>query len=242
MTTVAIMQPTYLPWCGYFAMIDQADVFVLLDTVAIDKKSWQTRNRIRTRDGHVVWLSVPTHAHQGQPLNEVEIVDNGWQAKHWRTIEQAYSHTPGWPDVGDAIEWAYRSTARTLTGLTSNIIVDIAATVGITTPIVKASSLAPSRTDKIGRIEDLCHAVHADVLLDTRGATFLESVILEDVQTESFDYDHPTYPQGKQEWQSHLSIIDLIAHCGTNSLTTIRIGFYDSTREPTAQQARPTHE
>jgi hypothetical protein len=240
MTRVAIMQPTYLPWCGYFAMIDQADIFVLLDIVAIDKKSWQTRNRIRTRDGHVVWLSVPTHAHQGQPLNQVEIVDNGWQQKHWRTIEQAYSHTTGWPIIKDALEQAYREPVHYLTDFTSDLIERLAN--DVLTPIVKASSLRPTRLDKIGRIEDLCHAVHADSLLDTRGATFLENVTLEDVQTEWFDYDHPTYPQGQQEWQSHLSIIDLIAHCGPNSLTTIRSGFYDSTREPTAQQARPTHE
>ncbi len=95
MTTVAIMQPTYLGWLGYFDMIDQADTFILLDNVAISKKSWQTRNRILARDDRVQWLSVPTHAHQGQPLNEVEVVKTeAWQLKHIRAIEAAYQHAP----------------------------------------------------------------------------------------------------------------------------------------------------
>ena len=39
--TVAIMQPSYLPWMGYFDMMDQCDLFVLLDCVQFDKRSWQ---------------------------------------------------------------------------------------------------------------------------------------------------------------------------------------------------------
>ena len=43
---ISIMQPTYLPWSGYFSMIKNADIFVFLDDVQFDKRSWQQRNRI----------------------------------------------------------------------------------------------------------------------------------------------------------------------------------------------------
>ena len=56
MTTVCIMQPAYLPWMGYIDMIDQADLFVLLDTVEVSKQSWQTRNRVVNQAGKVQWL------------------------------------------------------------------------------------------------------------------------------------------------------------------------------------------
>lgn len=48
---VAITQPTYLPWLGYFDLVDQVDMFVVLDTVQFEKQSWQQRNRIKTPTG-----------------------------------------------------------------------------------------------------------------------------------------------------------------------------------------------
>ena len=58
MRTAAIMQPTYLPWMGYFDLMDQSDVFVFLDSVQFDKRSWQQRNRIKTPTGELM-LTVP---------------------------------------------------------------------------------------------------------------------------------------------------------------------------------------
>src|SRR3989338_7823187 len=58
MKTAVIMQPTYLPWLGYFDLMDQADVFVLLDSVQFDKRSWQQRNRIKSPRGELM-LTVP---------------------------------------------------------------------------------------------------------------------------------------------------------------------------------------
>ena len=55
--TIAIMQPTFLPWLGYFYMIDKADEFVFLDNVQFDKRSWQQRNKIKTPNGDD-WITV----------------------------------------------------------------------------------------------------------------------------------------------------------------------------------------
>ena len=59
---VVITQPTYLPWLGYFELVAQADVFVFLDTVQFERQSWQSRNKIRSSDGRIHWLSVPVIA------------------------------------------------------------------------------------------------------------------------------------------------------------------------------------
>src|SRR6185436_12619903 len=93
MTTVAIMQPAYLPWQGYIDMIDQADLFVLLDTVWVSKQSWQTRNRVVNKAGKVQWLSVPTNAELWMLLQEVRIKDDGrWRRKHKKTLEAISDH------------------------------------------------------------------------------------------------------------------------------------------------------
>jgi hypothetical protein len=57
--TAAIMQPTYLPYLGYFHLIAEADVFIFLDDVQFARRSWQSRNRILGAGGEVM-LSGPT--------------------------------------------------------------------------------------------------------------------------------------------------------------------------------------
>jgi aspartate/methionine/tyrosine aminotransferase len=58
MTRVAIMQPTYLPWAGYFGLMQSVDLFIILDSVQFAKRSWQQRNQIKTMNGPL-WLTVP---------------------------------------------------------------------------------------------------------------------------------------------------------------------------------------
>ena len=69
---VAIHQPHYLPWLGYFAKWAAADRFIFLDTVQYEKNGWQNRNRVKTPDGPR-WLTVPVHARLGTPIREVTI-------------------------------------------------------------------------------------------------------------------------------------------------------------------------
>ena len=52
------MQPTYLPWSGFFNLISDVDVFVILDDVQFEKQSWQSRNRI-LQNGKELMLSIP---------------------------------------------------------------------------------------------------------------------------------------------------------------------------------------
>ena len=88
---VAISQPTYLPWSGYFDLIDQVDVFILLDDVQFEKQSWQQRNRIKTPVG-LQWLTVPVvfRGRLGQLIKDVEIRTADFCRDHCRAIELNY--------------------------------------------------------------------------------------------------------------------------------------------------------
>ena len=55
---LAIMQPTYLPWIGYFNLIHKSDIFVFLDSVQLTKRSWQVRNKIKDMSGEL-FLTIP---------------------------------------------------------------------------------------------------------------------------------------------------------------------------------------
>ena len=58
MKTVAVIQSNYIPWKGYFDIINDVDEFVFLDHVQFTPRDWRSRNRIKTREG-LLWLTVP---------------------------------------------------------------------------------------------------------------------------------------------------------------------------------------
>lgn len=93
--SVAIMQPTFLPWVGYFDLIDQADEFVFLDNVQFEKQSWQQRNRVLGHSGFE-WFTIPvlTKGRSEQKICDVEIKTADFPAKHLRRIEYLYAGAP----------------------------------------------------------------------------------------------------------------------------------------------------
>ena len=92
---MVIIQPSFLPWRGYFHLIQRSDIFVFYDDVQYDKHSWRNRNIIKTAQGPL-WITVPvlTRNKFGQKINEVQI-DNisnvGWGKRIWNSISLSYN-------------------------------------------------------------------------------------------------------------------------------------------------------
>jgi len=201
------MQPTYLPWRGYFDLIQDADTFVLLDNVQFSPQSWQQRNRIRQPDGRLHWLTVPVKKPHLQPLNQIEI-DHGrdWQRKHWASIQLSYHKQPGWQRLHRLLEPVYTSHAwQHLADLNAELIHLLAREQGITTPIRRASRLPLFHTDQRGRLVEICRHFNADAYLTTRGATYLDGLTQLAPGLPIVWFDYPDYPE------PHLSVIDDLA-------------------------------
>ncbi len=234
---VAISQPTYLGWPGYFALINAVDVFVLLDTVSVSKQSWQMRNRIRQPSGRTSWLSIPTHAHKGQPLKDVEIdYSRQWQRKHWATIKACYQGEECWENIA-WLENAYHIHHHSLGDLTSSLTATISASIGITTRITRASLMPPTRQGKTDRLEDILTHLDATTYVTTGGASYLDDIThLGPARVDRFTYQPTPYPQGSQPWLSHLSIVDLLAH-HPHPYDVINPSYPSGTCSPPAQNA-----
>ncbi len=92
-----ILQPAYIPWRGFFHLIQKADVFVFYDDVQYDRRGWRNRNRVKTANGST-WITVPVSS--AKPREDTTIVDvsidwsSDWARKHWSTIELAYKKAP----------------------------------------------------------------------------------------------------------------------------------------------------
>ena len=116
---VGIMQPTYLPWAGYFEMISNVDLFIILDNVQFEKKSWQHRNRIRTSSGELL-LTVPvnTVSKFSQLITEVQISRNtNFVRKHLTSIRNSYSKTKYFDQLFPELEQILNSNQNLLLDL-----------------------------------------------------------------------------------------------------------------------------
>jgi len=90
MKKIAIIQSNYIPWKGYFHIIQKVDHFVFLDTAQYTTRDWRNRNQIKTPEG-LKWLTVPANGTQSMKINEVKIDNSGdWRKKHLKALEKNY--------------------------------------------------------------------------------------------------------------------------------------------------------
>lgn len=225
---VTIMQPTYLPWIGYFDLMDNADVFVLFDTVQFEKQAWQQRNRIKTSENTARWLSVPVKQDLGQRIRDVTIdISNPWRRKHWGSIEQYYKRAPYWKPYSEGLAEIYAQPWDSLYNLNFTVINFLKDQIGITTRLVQASDI-PVSGEKVGLLVNICHNLTADVYLSpVRAADYIEKDNIfadEGITLQYHQYTHPVYPQLFGEFLPYMSMIDLLFNQGPKSLEIIRSG------------------
>ena len=106
MKKVAILQSNYIPWKGYFDLINSVDLFVFHDDIQYTKNDWRNRNRIKTSEG-VRWLTVPAGTSEKRLIHEVSFSDFSWQRKHWNLIRNSYAKAPYWNEYKDFFEDFY---------------------------------------------------------------------------------------------------------------------------------------
>jgi hypothetical protein len=228
---IAISQPTYLPWLGYFDLIDQVDTFVVLDTVQFEKQSWQHRNRIKTSTG-LQWLTVPVvfRDRLGQKILEVEIRDIKFWRKHLRGIEVNYRRAPFFEDYFPQVSSMLQDCSQGMRLLDLNVrfLSWFIELLGIPTPVVLASSLAQAgrRTELLANI---CQKLGASQYVSPLGsAVYLldEMRFFKDCSVEVVfqNYVHPEYRQLFPPFLTHACALDLLFNEGGRSREIIRGG------------------
>ncbi len=222
---VVVNQPTYLPWIGYFAMMDMADAFVFLDDVQLSVQSWQQRNRIKTANG-TQWLTVPIIRQPGQRICDVSINYNtDWQRKHWESIKQAYSKAPYFNDYAPYIQEMYRVKWFLLSDYTMNFARNIALLLNVKIPSIYTSSAMFSVGSKTDRLISLLTNIGATEYVSGKAAQkYIEPEKFESsgIELTWFDYKHPVYPQIRGEFAPYLSALDLLFNTGEKAIEYIR--------------------
>lgn len=222
---IAIMQPGYLPWLGFFELMQKCDIFVLLDDVQYTKKDWRNRNRIRTKDGWI-WLSVPvlTKNKHFQLINEAKINNSvDWKRKHLKAIEINYHKARYFKNYFSDLEKLYAYNWEYLVDLDVEIINWIAKELSIKTPTIKSSSFNRDGK-KEDKIINICKKLGARELYDSKAAQNIfniEKFLQNDIKVEFQDYRHPTYKQIYEPFIPYMSVVDLFFQYGPESLNIL---------------------
>lgn len=216
---VAIVQSNYIPWKGYFDLINIVDEFILFDDMQYTRRDWRNRNVIKTQTG-LQWLTIPV-AVKGkyfQKIKDTTISDPNWGKHHWETIKHSYSKARHYSAYKELFERLYLDSKQTfLSQINYRFIKAICELLGIETKI--SWSMDYNSVDgKTERLLDLCKQTGANEYISGPAAKdYLdeELFVREGIALRYMDYGaYPEYEQLAPPFEHRVSIIDLIFNTG----------------------------
>jgi WbqC-like protein family len=217
--SVAIVQSSYIPWKGYFDLIDSVDEFILYDDQQFTRRDWRNRNRIKTPQGPV-WLTIPVNVkgRYHQAVQETTVSDPGWTRRHWLTIEHAYRRAPHFDAHRDLLSRLYSECDDVfLSDVNRRFLDAFCELLGIGTRIVRSTEYEAngSRTE---RLVSLCRAAGATSYLSGPTArAYLDESLFDEAGIELRFMDYSGYPEYEQlypPFEHAVSVIDLLVHTG----------------------------
>ncbi len=217
---VAIHQPQFMPWLGYFDKILKCDVFVFLDNVQFKKNEFQNRNKIKTAQGWM-WLTVPVLFKFPQRINEVKINNRlQWRKKHLRGLEINYHKAPYFNDLFPRLKEFYSRESDLLADINKRSVVLLLEILEVKREIRLASQIGDLPEEPSERLAAICAAVGGDTYIS--GAGGKEYLKLEPFHSRGIKviyqtFVHPIYPQLYGDFVPNLSLLDLILNCGPDS-------------------------
>jgi len=221
---LAAHQPQYLAYTGYFDKIDQADVFILLDTVQYKKNEWINRNRIKTPNGPL-FITVPVSFNFGDSVKDTKIAFESWKKKHLQSLRTYYAKAPYFNVFFPRMESFFQIDFAYLGALNCQLVKILAEWLGIQTRIEIASQLPDMPQQPDLRLIELSRLLGCDsYLAGTGGKDYMNHSIWQnsEINVKFQDFLEPLRRQLYGEFIPNLSIIDLMMNEGDQSLNILR--------------------
>jgi hypothetical protein len=223
-----ILQPSYIPWRGYFHQIQKADLFVFYDDVQFDRRGWRNRNRIKTPQG-TRWLTIPVLSKGFQvehiPINQIKINwDRSWNEEHWKTLQSAYGKAPYFDTYAPILNQFYQQKNVLLVDFVIDLTIALSQSLGITkTRFIRSSELKVTG-QKTDHLIEILNTLGADHYISGPSAQVYieeEKFSKNHITLEYMDYNYPDYPQLYPPFDPQVSILDLLFMVGNNALQYI---------------------
>lgn len=217
MTSLAILQSSYIPWKGYFDLIHDADLFVFYDDVQYTKNDWRNRNRIKTDQG-LMWLSIPVGSKIDRKICEVKISHANWQSKHFASLKNNYCKSRYFDQYSFLLDDLYINNQwDSLSAVNQYSTKIIAGALGIETIFRESRDVASSGA-RLDRLISLIKNFGADTYISgPRAKAYIDENRFkqEGINLIWKDYSgYPEYPQRFPPFEHAVSILDLIFNAG----------------------------
>jgi hypothetical protein len=219
---VVILQPSYIPWRGYFDQISRADLFIFYDDVQYDKRGWRNRNQIKTSKGKQ-WLTIPVHSHGAQteniPIHQIQIAwDHPWNENHLKAFQHAYAKAPYLSHYLPLLEEFYARRDEFLADFTIDFTIALAHELGNRhTSFRRSSEIAGIHSQKTDRLIQILKAVGATHYISGPSArNYIEKQKFDEagMTLEYMEYNYPEYSQLFPPFDPFVSILDLLLMTG----------------------------
>ena len=226
MKKVAILQSNYIPWKGYFDIINMVDLFIFHDDLQYTSGDWRNRNKIKTPQG-TEWLTVPCGKSEKRYICDVELKDHTWQKKHWNKIVQHYKKSRYFEEYEPFFKKLYLETTwDNLSVMNQTIIRSISKDIlGIST-IFDDSRNYNLQHKKAQRVIELLKKSNATLYLSGPAAKdYLDEQLFvqENIELVWMDYSgYPEYVQPFPPFRHDVTILDLIFNTGDKAKTYMK--------------------
>lgn len=223
---LAIHQPIFFPWLGFFHKLELADQFVFFDHVqAVRGKNWYSRNKILL-NGQVTWLTIPIKRKgKGfQKIHEIEInYSEQFTRKHLGTMNQAYRKCSNFNEIFSFVEGVYLNKFQFVSDFNMHFITKLCNQIGIQKKFLSSREIVERNEELFGKsgnelVLRLCSTLEADMYISGNGCMdFIEpdSFRSQGIEFVFQDFECREYPQNSvYEFVSHLSIIDALFSVG----------------------------
>lgn len=225
---VVILQPSYIPWRGYFDQIRRADVFIFYDDVQYDKHGWRNRNQIKTHQGKQ-WLTIPVHSRgvtNGIPIWDVRIDwSKPWAKNHFKALTFAYSKAPYFKQYVPLLESFYERCDEYLADFTIDTSIILARELGFTsTRFMRSSQMTDIPGQKTDRIIHILRGVGAThYICGPSASSYMEpeKFSTAGITFEYMEYKYPEYSQLHPPYDPYVSILDLMFMMGKDAVKYI---------------------
>ncbi len=218
---VVILQPSYIPWRGYFDQIRRADLFIFYDDVQYDKHGWRNRNQIKTAQGKQ-WMTIPVHTKgvtDGIPIKEVRIDGSKpWAKNHLKALTFAYAKAPHFASYAPWLDSVFERRDEFLADFTIWLTIEIARKIGNSHTRYLRSSEIPGidgqKTDRL--IQILQHVGAKHYISGPSAKDYIENDKFVDanISLEYMAYNYPEYPQLYPPFDPFVTTLDLMFMVG----------------------------
>lgn len=229
---IAVVQSSYIPWKGYFDLINRVDEFILYDDLQYTRSDWRNRNRLKTPQG-ASWLTIPVKVkgRYRQKIRDTVVSDPRWSDRHWKAIRFNYARAPYFEAMGPLLHDLYTECRDEthLSAINHNFLQAIANVLGIKTRISWSMDydLVDGRNE---RLVDLCRQAGASEYLSGPAAkTYLDETLFSRQGIRVCWMDYRGYQEYRQlfcpPFIHEVSIIDLIMNEGPEGAKKYMLSF-----------------